>query len=326
MKTLARIGALALFALPSAALAQASYPGPDGGWDYVTVDAAHHRVFVARGDGVFVVDTATGKTSTVLDSLKHNHAAVPITDGRELLVTVGATGEAVIGEIATGAIRARIKVGSKPDAAAFDPATGEIFVMDNKGGGVAVIDPVAGTLVGTIAVEGALEFAAVDGAGKLFVNVEDKNELIVIDTRGRSVLAHIPLKGCDGPTGLAYATDSHRIVSACANGVAAVVSAETSSFVGLTPIGQGPDAAVYDPQVKRVYVPSGRDGKLTTVDPAQVKTLEQKPTERGARTAAIDPTTGKVYSATARFQPPVAGEKRPAMAPGSFHVLEIPTR
>ena len=326
MKTLARIGALALFALPNAVLAQATFPGPDGGWDYVTVDAAHHRVFVARGDGVFVVDTATGKTSTVLDSLKHNHAAVPITDGNELLVTVGATGEAVIGNISTGAIRARIKVGSKPDAAVFDPATGEIFVMDNKGGGVSVIDPAAGTLVGSIAVEGALEFAAVDGAGKLFVNVEDKNELVVIDTRGRTVLAHIPLKVCDGPTGLAYATDSHRIVSACANGVAAVVSADTSSFAGLTPIGQGPDAAVYDPQVKRVYVPSGRDGKLTTLDATEVKTLEQKPTERGARTAAIDPTTGKVYSATARFQPLVAGEKRPAMAPGSFHVLEIPTR
>ena len=167
-----------------------------------------------------------------------------------------------------------------------------------------------------------LELGATDGRGRLYVNVEDRNEVAVIDTRSRKVLNRFPLAGCDGPTGIAYAPDAKAIVSACANGIA-VVSAPDGRAVASLKIGPGADGAAYDARRQLAFVPSGGDGTLSVIRltprPSVVETIK---TAKGARTVALDPSTGRLYLPCAQYLPAV-GTARPAMAPGSFHILVV---
>jgi len=304
----------------------ATLAGPDGGWDYITVDSDGGRVLVARGVGVSVQDLATGKTTQILGELKGNHIALPVNGGKDVLVTTGVTGEAVIADLATGTVRSRVKTGVKPDAAVFDVVSGLVWVMDNKGGGVALVNPVSGALEGTVAVPGALEFAASDGKGHVYANVEDLGEVVAFDARARKVTAHYKLTGCEEPTGLAYDSHNNRLFAACANKVAAVVAADTGAVLATLPIGSGPDAAVYDPEAHRVFIPSGRDGKLTVIDADTLKVVATGTTRTSARTAAIDVKTGRVYLPSAVMGPPATAGGRPVATAGSFAVLAVTTR
>ncbi len=304
----------------------ATLAGPDGGWDYITVDADGGRALVARGLGVSVFDLATGKTTQILAELKGNHIALPVNGGKDVLVTTGFTGEAVIADLATGTVRSRVKTGAKPDAAVFDAASGLVWVMDNKGGGVALVNPVSGALEGIIAVPGALEFAASDGKGRVYANVEDLGEIVAFDAKARKVVGHYKLTGCEEPTGLAYDPDNNRLFAACANKVAAVVAADTGASLATLPIGSGPDAAVFDPVSHRVFIPSGRDGKLTVIDADALKVVSTGQTRTSARTAALDVKTGRIYLPSAVMGPPATAGGRPVATPGSFAVLAVTTR
>ena len=177
-------------------------PGPDGGWDYVNVSADGRMLLVARTDGVMTLDLASGAVNPHLVAASRTHGAVTVPGTTIGMVTSTTSGGALLFDTATGAVTATIKTGTKPDAAAYDPATGMLLVMDNAGAGVAVIDPKAAKLVGTVALAGALESAAADGKGKLYVNVEDKGELAVIDVAKRAVIKTIKLTGCEEPGGL----------------------------------------------------------------------------------------------------------------------------
>lgn len=300
--------------------------GPDGGWDYVTVDSAANRVYVARTAGVTMFDLATKVAVNILPELTRTHIALPINGGKELFVTVGATGEAVIADVASGAVRARVKTGTKPDAAVYDSASGLVWVMDNKGAGITLVNPKTGASEGNIATPGALEFAVSDGAGKVFVNVEDLNELITVDVKSRKVVAHTKLADCDAPTGLALDTAHGLLVSTCANKMAVITSAKTGKVVGKVTIGNGPDAAVYDAAKKLVYIPTGRDGKLFAVNAATAKVVSVTDTQTSARTAQIDPATGRLFTAAASFSPPKADGSRPASVSGTFNLLVLTTR
>jgi DNA-binding beta-propeller fold protein YncE len=303
----------------------ATLPGPDGGWDYITLDADHGRALVARGLGVTVFDLETGTATQILAELKGNHIALPINGGKDVLVTTGFTGEAVIADLATGTVRSRVKTGTKPDAAVFDPVSGLVWVMDNKGGGVALVNPVSGALDGAIAVPGALEFAASDGKGHVYANVEDAGEIVAFDARTRKVVGHYKLGACEEPTGLAYDADKGRLFAACANRMAAVVAADTGALLATLPIGSGPDAAVFDPVTHRVFIP-GRDGKLTVIDADALKVLGTGETRTSARTAALDVKTGRIYLPSAGMGPPATAGGRPVAVPGSFAVLTVSTR
>ncbi len=331
-----RLAALAAFAPLLAAAATparaadapkvtAALSGPDGGWDYITADADHGRILVARSAGVTVYDMASGKATPILSELKGTHIALPLNGGKDVLVTVGSTGEAVIADLTTGAVRSRVKTGVKPDAAAFDPVSGLVWVMDNKGGGVALIDPATGALAGTIAVPGALEFVASDGKGHVYANVEDAGEIVAFDARTRKVTGHYKLTGCEEPSGLAYDSVNNRLFSACANKVATAVAADTGALLATLAIGAGPDAAVFDPVAHRVFIPS-RDGKLTVIDADALKVAAVGETRVSARTAAIDVTTGRIYLPSAVMAPPATPGGRPTAKPGSFAVLTVTTR
>ena len=159
---------------------------------------------------------------------------------------------------------ATIPAGKKPDAIAYDPATSTIWVMNAGSGDITVIDPATLKVRTTVAVGGSLELGAADDKGRLYVNVEDRNDVAVIDTKAMKLVTRFPLQGCDGPTGIAYAADVHRIISACANGVA-IVSAPDGHQIARLAIGPRPDGALYDPLRKLAFVPSGGDGTLAVI-------------------------------------------------------------
>jgi DNA-binding beta-propeller fold protein YncE len=298
--------------------------GADGPWDYATVDSEAHRLYVARGDGVMSVNLLSGAVTPTLVPGIRVHGVLPLPGGLAVS-TNGGTDDVTLFKTSDGAILAQFPAGKKPDALVRDAKSGLVAVMNGDDGSVTLIDVDAKVVAGSIAVGGKLEFAAAAGEGRVFVNVEDNNELAELDIPDRRVVRRIPLPGCDSPTGLALDAKTHVLVSACGNGVAVAVSAVEGKVLATVPIGKGPDAVIFDAKFRRFLIPCGRDGVLTVIGEAEdgsLKVVETASTAKGARTGALDPDTGKVYLPTAEFDTAKTGE-RPAAKPGSFHILVL---
>ncbi len=299
--------------------------GPDGGWDYASFDPVKRRLYVARTTGVMAVDVDSGKVTPGVFKTQRGHSSLPVPGTPLVLSTDGGANTATLFDGETGAVAATIPVGTKPDAAAFDPATSTLWVMNADSGDASVIDLATKKVVATVAIGGALEFAVADGQGRLYVNVEDKNQLAVIDTRARKVLARHPLNGCDGPTGLAYVAESKALVSACANSVAKVTGFDGADL-GTLAIGPRPDAAIHDADRKLTFIPSGGDGTLAVIGAGadgRLAVLSRASTAKGARTGALDPKTGRLYLPSASYGAAATPGGRPTPVPGSFAVLVV---
>jgi YVTN family beta-propeller protein len=300
--------------------------GPDGGWDYATVDADARRLYVAHGDTVMAVDLDNGKVTPSLVAASHAHGIALVTGTTLAVSTNGAANSVTVFDTVTGKVAAEIPTGGKsPDAIVYDPATGLVLVMNHRSGDVALVDPRALKVVGMIAVGGTLEFAVVDGKGRAYVNVEDKNEIAVIDTRGRKLLSRIALKDCDGPSGLAYDPDTDVLVSACGNGVAKVLAATAGTDVATLKIGSRPDAVMVDVARRVFYVPNGGDGTLSVIaerSATDLRVVDTVTTQVGARTGAVDPKTGRVYLPVAKsWLPGTVGMLTPKS--GTFELLVV---
>jgi YVTN family beta-propeller protein len=329
----ASIAAAMIAAALAAAAAMAAAPGyhierrialADGGWDLVSFDPILRRAYIARPDAVTAIAADSGAVLARLAPTDHGHAVVPLRRGAEVLVTDGGDNTARIFDARTGAELARITVGEKPDAAVRDPATGLVAVMNAKSGTVSLIDPATRKLVGEIAVGGALEMAAPDGAGRLFVNIENQNALAVIDLKARKVTGRIALTGCEGPTGVAWLPRARRVLSSCGDGVAAVVD-PAAGKVETLPIGAGPDSVIYDGRRHLAFVPAGRSGELDIFadGPGGVRPMGKLATQLGARTGAVDEASGRLYLPAADYVLPVPPGQRPQMKPGSVVVLVV---
>jgi DNA-binding beta-propeller fold protein YncE len=294
----------------------------DGGWDLASVDPIGQRLYVAHADGVTAIDLRTGVATDRIVPGHRVHAALAIPGTHDVISTNGETNDATLFEGRTGQVRATIPTGKNPDAAAYDPATRTVWIFNPGSGDATVVDPKSAKAVATVQIGGSLELGVADGHGRLFVNVEDKNEVVVLDTRRRKVVRHIALAGCDGPTGIAYDPATKEIVSACANGVAIITSPDGRAIASL-PIGKGADGAAFDVERHVALIPSGRDGLLTIIrlSPAPA-VVGQLATAVSARTIAIDPSTGRVYLPSATLAVPV-GNARPKAIPGSFRVLVV---
>lgn len=323
-----RLAPIALASVLLAGAAHAAAPGfhvvdrisgPDGGWDYVSVDAAHGRALIARGAAVTAVDLKSRAVTPAFAPTSKGHAAMAVNDGQEVLITNGATNAATFVDATTGAPIASVATGLKPDAAAFDPKSGLVLVMDHGGGDVTLVDPKAHKAVGAIPIGGALEAAAVDGLGHAFVNVEDKNQIAVLDLAARKTTARYALAGCDGPTGIIHAEG--RLVAAC-DGSVVVLDARTGKQLQTVKTGAGADGLAYDPAHKRVFVPAGEAGNLSVFGFAGgvLKLEETVPTEVGARTVAFDPASGHVLLPSAQV---AMKDGKRAVAPGTFHLLVV---
>ncbi|WP_297510390.1 hypothetical protein [uncultured Caulobacter sp.] len=300
--------------------------GPDGSWDYAAFDQVHRRLYVAHGAAITAIDVDSGKVTPSLLPAQRAHIALPLPGGDEILVTNGGSNTAVLANAMTGAVRATIATGSKPDAALIEPTTGLALVMNGDSGDITLIDTKAARAVGSIPVGGALEFGAADGQGRVFVNIEDKSEIAVIDMASRKVTARWTLAGCEEPSGLAYAASAKLLISACANGMAKAVSAADGAVVATLKIGPKPDAAFFDAARNLAYIPSGGDGTLAVIavrGPRDVAVVDTVKTQAGSRTGTLDPKTGRIYLPSARFDPPAKPGGRPTVQPGSFAVLVL---
>ncbi|MDI7775772.1 hypothetical protein [Asticcacaulis sp. EMRT-3] len=297
--------------------------GGAGGWDYASFDLGTKRLYVTHATSIAAIDTATGTVTPNLAEADGAHIALPLDGGKTLLVTQGKLDKASFIDALTGADLGDVATAAKPDGAIFDPATGMVFVLGNGGDEIDAIDPASRTLTGRIPLAGAPESGAADGKGLIYTHLEDKDALVVIDSKTMRVKATFPLDDCPEPSGLALISDQNLILSACKNGFARISKADTGTEVARLPIGLHADGALYDARTQLGYVPSGA-GTLTVISfKSAPKVLDVITTKPGARTAALDPDTGRLYLPYADYGPPEAPGKKPGIVPGTFAVLVV---
>ena len=308
---------------------QMSLPG-DEGWDYLIYEQGGHRLFVSHGTRVLVIDA--DKLSVVGEIADtpgvHGVALAPefgkgyASNGRENTVSVF--------DLQTLKTLNKIKVGTRPDAILYDPATKRVFTFNAGSKDATAIDASKGEVVGSIPLGGKPEFAASDGKGTVYVNLEDKNQLFALDPKKLAVKETWDLPGCDEPSGLAMDQKNRRLFVGCGNKKMPIVDADNGKIITTLPIGDGVDATALDDATGLAFASCG-EGVLTVVreESADKFTVaENVPTQKGARTMALDSKTHKVFTVTADFGPPPAAtadqpRPRPTMLPDSFVVLVL---
>ncbi len=305
--------------------------GGEGGWDYLVADDAAKRLYVTRGTHVAVFDLESGRPVGEIPDTPGIHGVALAPELKRGYTSNGRAGTVTVFDLGTLKHEAEIKVtGGNPDAILFEPATKRVFTFNGRGANATAIDAASGEVVGTIAVGGKPEFAVSDALGRIYVNIEDKAEIAVIDAKKLTVEKRWPVAGCKDPTGLALDAKGGRLFVGCSNRVAAVVSTADGRHLATVPTGSGTDGAAFDAGAGLAFVSNG-EGTLTVIretSPGAFAAVQNVETERGARTVAVDPTTHRLYLPTARFGPPpspTAGSPRPrpAILPGSFEILVV---
>ncbi len=300
-------------------------------WDYVVFDAPSHRVYVAHGDVVDVVDGHDGKVLGKVTGMTGGSHGIGISAATGKGYTDdGKAGVAVAFDLKSLKALKQIPAKEDADGIAFDAASGHIFVVDGDSKTVTVIDPASDTVVKTIDAGGGLEYAVSGGNGKLYVNGAENKELLRIDTRTNAIDARWPIPGCTSPHGLAVDPAGRRAFVSCVNKVLTVVNTDSGAVVASLPIGPGTDAAAFDPKRKLVFSANG-DGTASVIlekDPQTFVSLGAIKTAVTGRTMGIDPETGRLYIAAGDIDPkaPVpAGANgrpgRPKPIPGSLKLM-----
>jgi YVTN family beta-propeller protein len=298
-----------------------------GGWDYVTVDSAAHRLYITRGDHVDVLDTASGKLTGTIGNLGRIHGVALDTAGQFGYISDAGTNTVVVFDRATLATLASIPAGTGPDGITFEPATQTVWAFNGRSHDATVIDAATRKVVATIALPGKPESAAVDGTGILYNNIEDKNQIVRLDAHSLKMTATWDLKDCESPSGLAFDTAGHRLFPVCDGKKMGVVDSLTGASLATATIGDGPDAAGWSAAHKLAFASCG-EGVLSVVDAGSpgYKTIQTLATQSGARTMAYDAAADRIYLITATFGPRPAAtpeNPRPPMIPGTFTVLVI---
>jgi len=304
--------------------------GGEGGWDYLTLDSVSRRLYISRATHVMVIDADSGKSVGDIADTPGVHGIALAPDLGRGFVSSGREGAVSIFELDSLKPLGKVKVGDNPDAILYDPATKRVFAFNGHSHDLSAIDAAKGTVLGTIKLDGKPEFAVSDEKGGVFVNIEDKNELVALDPNKLEVKARWPLAGCEEPSGLAIDRKNRRLFSGCGNKVMAIVDADSGKVVSTQPICDGVDATAFDPETGLAFASCG-DGNLTVIrqeSPDKYSVAENVPTQKGARTLALDSKTHQVFVVTANFGPrpaPTADQPRPrpAILPDSFVVLVV---
>lgn len=278
-------------------------PISDGWWDYASFDAAHRRLFVARGNGVFKLDVDSGLMDMRIVPGSEGRAVIPLPIDDLVLTNMAGYSVSILFSGADGKVSKMFELHQPADAAVWEPVGKLVWVMGGHGE-IALLDPVKLTEAGTIDAGEGLEFSVTDGHGRVFVNGTESASVIAIDAASRKVIGRWKMEGCEDPSGMAYADAADVLLSVCANKRVYVLDARSGKVHETVPVGAGADAVIYDATTHRAFVPSAIDGLLTVLDvksATDVRVLEQVPTQVGTRTGAIDPKTGTLYLPTARF-------------------------
>jgi YVTN family beta-propeller protein len=303
--------------------------GGEGGWDYLLSDDAAHRLYVTHGPRVEVLDTTNGKPLGAIAGLKLTHGVALNPDGKTGYISDGGANAIIVFDRSSLTVKQSVTAGTNPDGIAFEPVTGTVWAFNGRSKNVSVMDASDNTVIATIALPGKPEFPQADGTGKVYVNIEDKNEIVELDAKAKSIVQSWPLTGCESPSGLAIDREQHRLFSVCDGNKMGISDYAAGKLLTLAPIGDSPDAAFFDPKSKLAFSSNG-GGSLTIIDTKKpgYPVLQTVTTVKGARTMAYDATTGTAFLSAAQYGPApaptaTAPHPRPAVLPGSFEIVVV---
>lgn len=301
--------------------------GGEGGWDYLNFDAQNRHLFVSRGDRVLVIDVDANKQVGTIPNTNGVHGIAIAQDLHRGFTSNGKSDSVTVFDLdSLKTVGTIAGTGQKPDAILYDDASHHVFTFNGKSGDASVIDPAKNAVIATIALPGKPEFAATDGNGHVFVNIEDKSELSEIDSSTNKVLHTWSLAPCESPSGLAMDVAHQRLFSVCDNRTMTVLDAQDGHRVATVAIGDGPDAVTFDAGENMVYSSNGENGTLTVVhedDPNHYTVVANVPTQVSARTQALDPQKHYIYLSSAQIGTGKDAKGRPQHVPDSFAILTV---
>jgi DNA-binding beta-propeller fold protein YncE len=299
-----------------------------GGWDYIAVN--NGKIYVSHGSQVNILDENTGDSIGVIPNTTGVHGIAFDNGLGHGYTSNGRLNNVTVFDLKTNAIITQIATtGDNPDAIMYEPFTKTIITNNGRSKNLSFIDPGKNMVIHTVELDGKPEEGVSDGKGKLFVNLEDKSEIAVVDLKTFKVIARWPLAPGEGPSGLAIDTKTNRLFSGCSDSkLLIVMDAANGKIIDKLPIGEGSDGTTFDATKSVIFVPNGRDGTISAFKEksanefVSIGTITTKP---GARTITIDKNTGSLFLPTAGFEPadPKIAHARPKTIPGTFQVLKV---
>ena len=306
---------------------QTFHVGGEGRWDYLTVDPEHKLLFVPRTTHTMVLDAHTGKTVADIPGQKRNHGVAIAASAGRGFITDGADASVTVFDLKTYAVLGKVKAAEDADGVIYDPASGKVLVVCGDAGVLIPISPDLDVKTGkadaAVELGGKPEFLAADGRGRAYINLVDKDQVAVVDTKAMKVVNKWPTAPGGSPVGMSMDVARHRLFIGCRRPQKLVVmDADDGKVIAALPIGAGVDATRFDGDA---FASCG-DGTLTVARetaPGKFEVVQTVQTPRGARTMGIDPTTHTLYLPTAEFEPASAGQRRPTPKPGSFMIVVV---
>jgi DNA-binding beta-propeller fold protein YncE len=337
-RTCAPAGLFVLFAFSLVLLGKAAPAGPsgyqvaktipiaeDGFWDYVAVDSEARRIYVSHATKVVVLDADSFAVAGEIPDTLGVHGIALAPDFGRGFTSNGRAATSTMFDLKSLKTLGTVNTGKNPDAIVYDAVTKRVFTFNGASKDATAFAAADGAIAGTLPLGGKPEFAASDGRGNIFVNIEDSSELVEIDAQALKILYRWPLAPCESPSGLSMDRKNRRLFLGCENKMMAVVDADTGKVIATPTIGQGVDATAFDPGTGFVLSSNG-EGTLTVVKqegPDKYTVLENVPTKKSARTMGLDLKTHNVVLPAAEFFAQKEGERRGAMKPGSFMLLVV---
>ena len=309
-------------------VSQTFHVGGEGGWDYLTVDPEHKLLYVPRSSHTMVLDDATGKTVADIPGQKRNHGVAIAPSASRGFITDGQDGSVTVFDLKTYAVLGKVKAADDADGVIYDAASGKVLVACGDAGVVvpisADVDLKTGKADAAVDLGGKPEFLAADGQGKAFINLEDKDQIAVVDTKTMKVVNKWPVSPGGSPVGMAMDTAHRRLFIGCRKPQKLIVmNADDGKVLADLPIGAGVDATAFANGDAFVSCGDGTLAVARETAPGKFEIVQTVQTLRGARTMGIDPSTRTIYLPTAEFGPPVEGQRRPPAKPGTFMVVVV---
>ncbi len=298
--------------------------GGDGFWDYLTVDAAARRLYLAHSSVIEAIDLDSFEKLASVTGLDGAHGVAVVPELSKAFATSGRDGTVVRFDTKTLFADGKLEVGKRPDAIAYEPKSGRVFALLGGDKEAVAIDPFSFKVVGRIALGSKPEFAVALG-GKLYVNLQDSSELAQLDPLALKITARIALSPCEEPSGLAADPVHGRLVAVCENHLLAAVDAASGKLLGTAPIGEGTDGVAFD-EARGLALASNGEGTVSVIgfnSAGAPELLETLPTRKGARTIAFDPKSGHALTVTAEMGPPDPERHRPSIVPGTLKLLVL---
>ncbi|MDB5272805.1 MAG: YncE family protein [Chitinophagaceae bacterium] len=299
----------------------------DGKWDFLTFDHESRRLYISHGSKMQVLNVDTKEIVGEVENTPGIHGIAIVPELNKGYTSNGKDTTVTVFDLTSFKTIQRIKLkGQSPDHIIYDTFSKKIFVFNNKSKDVSIIDPAKDVVIHTIDLKGKPELAVSDENGRVYVNLEDKNEIVVIDSKTFEVKSKWSLAPGAEPTGLAFDKKNKRLFAGCSNKLLVVVDVETGKVMTTLPIGEGVDGVAFSPLEKLIFSSNGDDGTLTIIKQNtadQYSVVENVLTHKGAKTLAFDEKKNTVYLSSAEYNAPSDGNLKPTIIANSFGILFV---